>query len=272
MLCPLSTRLFMSRASRCVFSILFVVHVLHECVLVELAQRARQNCNCNQGLQTVLQQAPSGLHSSIASTQPSDTVPTAALAPAGSFAAAALPLCRSGTCRLAQVEERLRASQVGRRGPPGEVLKLHINTPQEYGSSSSDGQGFCDGSAQAGLTLTGFPKGSALLIWNMLTDGSTPDASAAHLFCRGDTQVWGAGTRGLVLCLAAVMCSKGLLPSACVHTCCAAAAAGCCRHSAPGLPRLGCTTCRMAKTVPWHWHQSVRTQTRHAGEHALAVP
>lgn len=87
-----------------------------------------------------------------------------------------------------QVEERLRASQVGRRGPPGEVLKLHINTPRAYGSSSSNGQGFCDGSAQAGLTLTGFPKGSALLIWNMLTDGSTPDASAAHLFCRGDTQ------------------------------------------------------------------------------------
>lgn len=109
-----------------------------------------------------------------------------------------LPLCHC-TCCLAQVEERLRASQVGRRGPPGEVLKLHINTPQAYGSSSSDGQGFCDGSAQAGLTLTGFPKGSALLIWNMLTDGSTPDASAAHLFCRGDTQVRRAGVRGCAL-------------------------------------------------------------------------
>jgi hypothetical protein len=42
---------------------------------------------------------------------------------------------------------------------------------------------------QAGLTLTGFPKGSALLIWNMLTDGQTPDASAAHLFCNGGVQV-----------------------------------------------------------------------------------
>jgi hypothetical protein len=90
---------------------------------------------------------------------------------------------------LPQVEERLRASQVGRRGRPTEVLKLHINTHESVGSSSSDGQGFCDGSVQAGLTLKGFKKGDALLIWNMLTDGATPDASAAHLFCTGGEQV-----------------------------------------------------------------------------------
>jgi hypothetical protein len=90
---------------------------------------------------------------------------------------------------LSQVEERLRASQVGRRGRPDEVLKLHIHTHESVGSSSSDGQGFCDGSVQAGLTLKGFKKGDALLVWNMLTDGATPDAAAAHLFCTGGDQV-----------------------------------------------------------------------------------
>ena len=94
-----------------------------------------------------------------------------------------------------QVESRLRESQVGRRGEHDEVLKLHIDTHHSVGSSSSDGQGFCDGSVQAGLTLTGFPKGSALLIWNMLIDGQTPDASAAHLMCAGDQQV-GTATWG----------------------------------------------------------------------------
>lgn len=90
---------------------------------------------------------------------------------------------------MQQVEEKLKASQPGRRGEPNEVLKLHIATHHSIGSSSSDGQGFCDGSVQAGLTLTGFQKGSALLIWNLLVDNQTPDASAAHLFCLGGQQV-----------------------------------------------------------------------------------
>jgi hypothetical protein len=90
---------------------------------------------------------------------------------------------------MTQVESQLKDSQVGRRGDHDEVLKLHIDTHHTVGSSSSDGQGFCDGSVQAGLSLKGFPKGSALLIWNMLVDGQTPDAAAAHLFCAGGSQV-----------------------------------------------------------------------------------
>jgi hypothetical protein len=90
---------------------------------------------------------------------------------------------------LLQVASTLRESQVGRRGEHDEVLKLHIETHHTVGSSSSNGQGFCDGSVQAGLSLTGFPKGSALLIWNMLVDGQTPDAAAAHLFCAGGSEV-----------------------------------------------------------------------------------
>lgn len=97
-----------------------------------------------------------------------------------------------------QVEERLKNSRVGRRGSPNEVLQLHVNTHHSLGETSSDGQGFCDGSVQAGLTLTGFKKGSALLIWNQLTDGQTPDASAAHLVCPGNSQVGAQGRVGVV--------------------------------------------------------------------------
>lgn len=95
----------------------------------------------------------------------------------------------SVTAAVLQVQQKLKASQVGRRGSQEEVLKLHINVHESLGSSSSDGLGFCDGSVQAGLTLTGFKRGDALLIWNMLVDGETPDASAAHLFCVGDQLV-----------------------------------------------------------------------------------
>lgn len=37
--------------------------------------------------------------------------------------------------------------------------------------------------AQPGLALSGFRKGSALLIWNLLVDGQTPDPTAAHVAC-----------------------------------------------------------------------------------------
>ncbi|WIA20194.1 hypothetical protein OEZ85_006042 [Tetradesmus obliquus] len=75
-----------------------------------------------------------------------------------------------------QVHEQLAAAGLaaqGQRRSEDEVLKLQ--------PAPSAGE-LCRGK-QSGLKLTGFRKGSALLIWNMLVDGQTPDPTAAHVVC-----------------------------------------------------------------------------------------
>jgi hypothetical protein len=77
---------------------------------------------------------------------------------------------------LLQVHEQLAAAGLaaqGQRRSEDEMLKLQpAPTAAEV----------CQGT-QSGLKLTGFRKGSALLIWNILVDGQTPDPTAAHVVC-----------------------------------------------------------------------------------------
>ncbi|WIA40479.1 hypothetical protein OEZ86_013835 [Tetradesmus obliquus] len=77
---------------------------------------------------------------------------------------------------LSDVHEQVAAAGLaahGQRRSEDEVLKLQ--------PAPSAGE-LCRGK-QSGLKLTGFRKGSALLIWNMLVDGQTPDPTAAHVVC-----------------------------------------------------------------------------------------
>jgi hypothetical protein len=77
---------------------------------------------------------------------------------------------------LLQVHEQLAAAGLaaqGQRRSDEEVLKM------QPAPSAAE---VCSGN-QSGLKLTGFRKGSALLIWNLLVDGQTPDPTAAHVVC-----------------------------------------------------------------------------------------
>ncbi|KAF6261160.1 hypothetical protein COO60DRAFT_811608 [Scenedesmus sp. NREL 46B-D3] len=92
-----------------------------------------------------------------------------------------------------QVHEQLATAGLaaqGQRRSDDEVLKLR---PAPAAAE------VCSGN-QSGLGLTGFRKGSALLIWNMLLDGQTPDPTAAHVTCgptfgsRASSPPWVAAT------------------------------------------------------------------------------
>jgi hypothetical protein len=75
-----------------------------------------------------------------------------------------------------QVHEQLSAAGLaaqGQRRSEDDVL-----TMQPAPSAAE----VCSGK-QSGLKLTGFRKGSALLIWNILVDAQTPDPTSAHVVC-----------------------------------------------------------------------------------------
>lgn len=90
---------------------------------------------------------------------------------------------------LLQVQQQLVAAGLsstntpdGRHRQASDMLLLP-GQPSSSSSSTADPCAAGSSSSSSGLRLTGFRKGSALLIWNMLIDGRTPDASAAHLVC-----------------------------------------------------------------------------------------
>eukprot|EP00775_Hariotina_reticulata_P005664 gene5664-5901_t len=63
---------------------------------------------------------------------------------------------------------------------------LRLSQPGSSPSSNEAGA-ICRAATQPGaLRITGFKKGDALLLWNTMADGQTPDAAAAHLACPPD--------------------------------------------------------------------------------------
>ena len=96
----------------------------------------------------------------------------------------------------AQVQAALRAAGAAMHSSQAQQQQQQQNEERTLLLPAAPGA--CARSGWPGLRVTGVTKGDALLIWNVLLDGQTPDAAAAHIVCRGGQPV--DGVRCAVLC------------------------------------------------------------------------